>query len=202
MIVKADKFIFIHIPKTSGTSINIRLIAKYNINASIQNSNHPFIIYDDNMKVKKTEWHFTYDQAYMQFPDYKYYTVIRHPVDRWVSIYKHYLMRGYIQTGLEEWTERVIRTLPRLDFFDNKEKFESVQSFINIDRFFKPQWMYYREPEVEVHRLEDQTIWKALDLEPQHVKKGVDIPPFDRNLIYEMIYNLYKKDFERWQTTE
>ena len=202
MIIEQENKVFIHIPKTGGTSINSRYLQKYKMKSVLKHSNHPFILYHDRGNKIISDWHFTYDQAYMQFPNYKYYTVIRHPISRWVSIYKHFLMRNFIVgKGLYEWTEEVMSTLPRLDFF-NGHNFEYEYSFMNFSKFFMPQWMYYREPEVEVHRMEDQTIWEALGLEPQHVKKGIDIPEFNRKVIFEMIYDYYKKDFERWQMTE
>lgn len=202
MVIEQEEKVFIHIPKTGGTSINSRYIKKYRMNSVLKHSRHPFIIYQNRGDRVISEWHFTYDQAYTQFPDYKYYTVIRHPVSRWVSIYKHFLMRDFIVgMSLYEWTEKVMDSLPRFDFF-NGHKFEYEQSFMDFHKFFMPQWMYYREPEVEVHRMEDQTIWKALGLRPQHIKKGIDIPNFDGQVIFDMIYDYYKKDFERWQMTE
>ncbi len=202
MIIKPERRIFIHIPKTGGTSITQRYVEKYKINAKLGVSNHPFILYDDTTRVAKTEWHFTYDRAYMQFPNYEYFTVIRNPVDRWISTYKHFYMRDFMQEGIEEWTEKVIRTLPVFDFFDaSHEQYKTAIGAYSIHyKFFWPQWMYYREPEVKVHTID--TIWEALDLKPQHKKKGINIPKFHRNIIKEMIYNYYRKDFERWQTIE
>ena len=59
----------------------------------------------------------------------------------------------------------------------------------------KPQWIWLR-PGVEIHRLEDKTIWKALDI--QEDKKNVSQSrPYewtDKNK--ELIYEYYKKDFE------
>ncbi len=200
MIIKPERRIFIHIPKTGGTSVTQRYIQKHRTNAKLGTSNHPFIIYDDSTRITKTEWHFTYDRAYMQFPNYEYFTVIRDPVDRWVSTYKHFYMRNFMQEGIEEWTEKVIRTLPVFNFFDNHDMFQHSGAYTNHHKFFWPQWMYYREPEVKVHTID--TIWEALDLKPQHIKKGINIPEFHRNIIKEMIYNYYRKDFERWQTIE
>ena len=64
---------------------------------------------------------------------------------------------------------------------------------------FLPAWVYYREPEVEVHRLEDQTIWEALNIEPAVKHKSITkIPEYNRIEVKDLIYNYYRKDFERW----
>lgn len=196
MIIPGNRC-FIHIPKCGGTSVTQGLKHQYKINAVLRHSNHPFIIHHKKEGKDITDWHFTYDEAYVQFPDYRYITMIRHPIDRWVSIYKHFLMLGMIETDLEDWTIKALSTLPSLNFFDN-HKFEYENSFKKFANFFKPQWMYYREPEVRVLRLEDDSIWVALDVMPQHLRKGVDIPEFDRDKIGSLIYTFYKKDFTRW----
>ena len=68
---------------------------------------------------------------------------------------------------------------------------------------YLPAWVYYREPEVEVHRLEDQTIWDKLGVMRNiHHASITQLAAYDTERVREMIYNYYKKDFERWQTTE
>ena len=68
---------------------------------------------------------------------------------------------------------------------------------------YLPAWVYYREPEVEVHKLENQTIWKELGLMKNiHHASITQLAPYNRDRVKEMIYNYYKKDFERWQMTE
>ena len=68
---------------------------------------------------------------------------------------------------------------------------------MNFSKFFMPQWMYYREPEVEVHKLEEQTIWKALGIPAQHVHKSKTVLlDYDREKVKDLIYDYYKKDFE------
>lgn len=192
MIVPPEKRIFIHIPKTGGTSITTRYIQKYNIRQKLGTSNHPFIIHSKT----RSEWHFTYDRAFMQFPDYDYFTVIRNPLDRWISMYKHFYMRKFIKEGIEQWTEKVIKKLPTVYFEDGHDAFNTYQSH----KFLWPQWMYYREPEVKVFTID--TVWKHANLEPQHLKQGVEIEKFNRDIIKEMIYKHYKKDFKRWQMIE
>lgn len=198
MIIKPENRIFIHIPKTGGTSITTRYIQKYDMirRTKLGTSNHPFIIFDDSNRVTKTEWHFTYDRAFMQFPNFEYFTVIRNPLDRWISVYKHFYMRRLIKEGIEQWTEKTINKLPAVHFEDGHDPFNVYQSH----KFIHPQWMYYREPEVKVFTI--NSVWKYANLQPQHIKRGVEIRKFNRNIIKEMIYNYYKKDFERWQMIE
>lgn len=198
MVIKPENRIFIHIPKTGGTSITERYIQKYDMikMKKLGTSNHPYIIFNDTNRVTKTEWHFTYDRAFMQFPNFEYFTVIRNPLDRWISVYKHFYMRNIIKEGIEQWTEKTINKLPSVYFEDGHDVFNVYQSH----KFIHPQWMYYREPEVKVFTI--NSVWKYANLQPQHIKRGVEIRKFDRNIIKEMIYNYYKKDFERWQMIE
>ena len=114
MIIPGNRC-FIHIPKCGGTSVTQGLIHQYKIKSVLRHSTHPFIIYHEKEGKNITDWHFTYDEAYVQIPDYKYITMIRHPNDRWVSIYKHFLMLGMIETDIEDWTIRAMTTLPAIE---------------------------------------------------------------------------------------
>ena len=68
---------------------------------------------------------------------------------------------------------------------------------------YLPAWTYYREPEVEVHRLEDHTIWKALGLiRNNHHASITQLAGYDKEYVMKLIYEYYRKDFERWQMTE
>ena len=81
MIIPGNRC-FIHIPKCGGTSVTQGLKHQYKINAVLRHSNHPFIIHHKKEGKDITDWHFTYDEAYVQFPDYRYITMIRLPIDR------------------------------------------------------------------------------------------------------------------------
>ena len=86
-------------------------------------------------------------------------------------------------------------TVQNLDYFE--------KAHIRMGSFhvmYLPAWVYYREPEVEVHRLEDQTIWERTGTIPNNHHKSISqIAPYDREKVKDLIYDYYKKDFERWE---
>lgn len=215
MVIHDIKSCFIHIPKCGGIAITTAFIHKKNDkNFKFSHRNWQGGLQADFTKQKngKTLYynniHATYDQLAVELPNYKYYTVIRNPLTRWESIYKHNCDNNFIvDWDIITWTERAIASLENGTYFgsiQNLHKFErSMVKMGSYHIMYLPAWVYYREPEVEVHRLEDQTIWNRLKLKKitAHISK-TQIAPYNRDRVKEMIYNYFKKDFERWQMTE
>lgn len=203
MVVEPEKLIFIHIPKCAGSSVNQHHLMKYyNKILYLKERKHPLVIYYRTpANTFESLMHFTYDEAWTQFPDFRYVTQVRHPLDRWESIYKHYRDRGLIETwSIETWTENAMKSLKNaclFGAFENKISYEHRSAFWDQAKMFLPAWMYYREPEVEVHKLEENTIWKALNMPPCHVHKSKTVLlGYDKEKVKDLIYDYYKKDFE------
>ena len=87
--------LFIHIPKTGGTSIEVYFSIKYNIEL---NNNSLFLVIEDerllneNMKINSSLQHITYNQIVeyskvfnINFDNIKIITVVRNPYERIVS---------------------------------------------------------------------------------------------------------------------
>ena len=152
--------------------------------------------------------HASYDQIAIQYPDYKYFTVIRDPLTRWESLYKHACDHNFIiDWDIVTWTKKAISSIENGSVYgtiQNVEYFEkSLTRMGSYHVMYLPAWTFYREPEVEVHKLENQTIWKAMDLmKNNHHKSITEIAGYDREYVFKLIYDYYKRDFERWQMTE
>lgn len=220
MIIHENKEVYIHIPKCGGISVTRSYIAKYFAeqekaenryilqHRSWNNLAAEYIRRSKNPSIDNTIFnniHASYDQIALQYPDYKYYTVIRHPLDRWESLYKYNCDNYFIiDWDIITWTKIAMESLWRGSYIgvvQDVPEFEKAHVRVgSYDVMYKPAWTYYREPEVEVHRLEDQTIWKRLGLiNNNHHKSITQLAPYDRSVVQELIYDYYKKDFERWE---
>lgn len=208
MVIKDKKLVFIHIPKCGGISVKHSINKDYNYGLIYKERTHPFIIsnpvstprsqYEKNYEIP---YHFTYDEAWTQFPNFRYVTQVRHPLDRWASLYKHFCDSSFIKTwSIETWTENAMENLKDACYygiFENIKLFERAGVFWDMTKMLLPAWMYYRQPEVEIHKLEENTIWKALNIAPLHKHKSSKIlVDYDREKVKDLIYDYYKKDFE------
>ena len=186
MILHDDKKIFIHIPKCGGYSVFHAWLAsrpKY-MEQFVGAASHTWkrgMSVEGRRPPKKDKdkgtliinLHATYDRYKMLYPNYKYYTQVRNPYDRWKSMWKHLRNAGLVEKEFYPWTLYCIKYLPKGDFLnciDRPDLWESAPQ-MELDMLFYPQWTYIRE-EVEVHRLEDKTIWKALNLQETHSNKS------------------------------
>ena len=223
MLIHQERKGFIHIPKCGGISVSKTITEYYytidkqrlmlhrswqgRLNADFaredytQDRRHSRIFSYNNI-------HATYDQLALQYPNYEYFTQIRHPLKRWESLYKHNMNYNFIiDWDFVTWSEKAISslmngayygTVQNLDYF---EKSEVRLGSYHI--MYLPAWVYYREPEVKVYRLEDGGCMEAMGYPVRHLhNSNRTIPPYNKQYVTELIYDYYKKDFERWQTIE
>ena len=217
MVAHDKKWCYVHIPKCGGISITRAWLAQQDKKFLFQHRNWQvglnadFIREGIDNRTKGTVFnniHATYDQLAIQYPNYKYYTVIRNPLTRWESLYKHACDEGFIvDWDIITWAKKAIQSLENGAYFgtiQNLDVFE--KSLVRMGSYhvmYLPAWTYYREPEVEVHRLEDHTIWKALGIiRNNHHASITQLAGYDKEYVMKLIYEYYRKDFERWQMTE
>ncbi len=87
------KFIFVHIPKTGGCSIEHQLIPKLGTEDLITDTMNYGHIKDLKAKFYKIPHHSTLDEILDKFPETKNYfkwAIVRNPWDRMVSLYHFY----------------------------------------------------------------------------------------------------------------
>jgi len=193
-----DDLIFIWIPKTGGTSIaSLRFKEK-----------QTFWNWKEGMKTETDihgfhtiNQHATYDRTAVLYPDADYITQVRNPYDRWKSIYRHLRTMGLISTWtFEHFTARAEQYLPSGRYIKLIEEWETVWDTTQandrrLEHLFMPQWTFVR-PEVEVHKLEERTIWKRLGAEERHINKGADV---DCSGEYkEFVNKFYARDFKEF----
>jgi len=102
---KKDKFtqenkelLFVHIPKTGGTSIEDSF-KEYNINVGRFKSDMKNVEKIENIKC--SYWHIPPKNLKISFNDYNVFTVIRNPYQRFVSEYKYNGRDNY--TDINKW---------------------------------------------------------------------------------------------------
>ena len=217
MIIHPKKEVYIHIPKCGGISITRSYVDQFykkDNRFTLLHRNWQHGLAGDYIREGKKEFavgqtfnniHATYDQIAPQYPDYKYFTVIRNPLDRWESLYRHALDNNFvIDWDIITWTKKAMSSLKNGAYWGTAQNLDYFEkAHIRMGSFhvmYLPAWVYYREPEVEVHRLEDQTIWERTGtIQNNHHKSISQIAPYDREIVKELIYDYYKKDFERWE---
>ena len=218
MIAHDKKWCYIHIPKCGGLSITRAWLAQQDKKTwkTYQHRNWQIGLNADFIREGLTvssgaifnNIHATYDQLALQYPDYDYYTVIRNPLTRWESLYRHNCDEGFIvDWDIITWTKKAIQSLENGAYFGTIQNIDYFEkSLVRMGSYhvmYLPAWVYYREPEVEVHKLEDQTIWNKLGVMRNiHHASVTQLAGYNTEEVKEMIYNYYRKDFERWQMTE
>jgi len=215
------KYIYIHIPKNSGTYIRKQICSKLE-NVSIFNLlEETDVILPENIleEIKNLHflfYHFSYSLIKSQSkisskitPDCKYITFVRNPYNRVIS---GYFYKYYIKKSSE------YKTIKFNDLKDeNNEEFvalvadlkrvikENLLEYSETDLFFRQQYKYVTDEngnipnDVIIYRLEDyETNAEAQEFfkfDNFNIKK-YDYSDYYDNECLEIINEVYKKDFE------
>ena len=191
--IKNTNYIFIHIPKCGGTSI-IHTLKKTNRIDGVIGSAHSKV--SDYLNSNKT-----------------YVTTVRNPYNRFFSYY-HFLIEWSKKRvdGKLPLKGRTIEQYKRIIKIMKEIKFEGwVYSLLNknkinnlIKEYYIPQHTFTLQYDwikdankLSIHKLEEQTIWKFLNLTKLHSKKS----KYKTTKGYtkeqaEIVYKYYQKDFD------
>jgi hypothetical protein len=215
------KYIYIHIPKNSGTYIRNQICSKLE-NVSIFNLlEETDVILPENIleEIKNLHflfYHFSYSLIKSQYqisskitPDCKYITFVRNPYNKLISgyFYKYYIKKS------SEYKTITFNALKD----ENNEEFttlvsdlkrvikENLLEYSETDLFFRQQYKYVTDEngnipnDVIIYRLEDyETNAEAQEFfkfDNFNIKK-YDYSDYYDNECLEIINEVYKKDFE------
>lgn len=191
--IKNTNYIFIHIPKCGGTSI-IHALKKTNRIDGVIGSAHSKV--SDYLNSNKT-----------------YVTTVRNPYNRFFSYY-HFLIEWSKKRvdGKLPLKGRTIEQYKRRIKIMKEIKFEGwVYSLLNknkinnlIKEYYIPQHAFTLQYDwikdankLSIHKLEEQTIWKFLNLTKLHSKKSTykTTKGYTKEQA-EIVYKYYQKDFD------
>jgi len=191
--IKNTNYIFIHIPKCGGTSI-IHTLKKTNRIDGVIGSAHSKV--SDYLNSNKT-----------------YVTTVRNPYNRFFSYY-HFLIEWSKKRvdGKLPLKGRTIEQYKRIIKIMKEIKFEGwVYSLLNknkinnlIKEYYIPQHAFTLQYDwikdankLSIHKLEEQTIWKFLNLTKLHSKKSTykTTKGYTKEQA-EIVYKYYQKDFD------
>jgi len=170
---------FIHIPKCGGTSVTSQYLMSRKIRNFFGKTWRTGLeVKFDRAIGRKGDrqvlhnMHADADQYYPTFREYDMITQVRNPYDRFASAYKHLSSIELVDTPFVEWVPRAIESLYTGNWSASLDAGHQYIQHLHIVNpgfdasiLFKHQYSYIR-PEVEVHKLEEGTIWERLNLKP------------------------------------
>ena len=196
MLINEARLGFVHIPRTGGTSVERALAVKYRSATAMVNpqpmkqaiQKQTTVTHGTKELQKK---HATYHEMIQFYPDYKYYTLVRPPQARLESIYHFFVWTNLVHTPFEEWIYRMIYGL----MYDVPNTVVDEEPYL-VDMNF-PHHQVDFIGKSEIHKLEEQTIWEALNIQPRH---DFNVPrknpiKWDKDSI-KLIEKFYQKDYE------
>ena len=185
------KTIFVHIPKTAGTSIAIAL---YNDSKPAHELLREYQAYDPN-----------------RYNEYFKFTFVRNPYDRFVSGFS-YLKQG--GDGLYDpgWWEQFCSEVETLDDFIDNFKYNHSLYYLKRHLIFIPQVRYMRDLNgdigldfvgrletirEDIERLEELT-GMTIDLQHRKKSKRKELSEYmDNEKFVSFVNELYREDFEQ-----
>jgi hypothetical protein len=187
-IFHKNKILFIHIPKTAGTSIEHYLIKKDNVVINYKDNVKNLFSYNGKYGFDHSLQHLTFKEILLLYPkveEYKKFTVVRNPYDRIVSEYYYHLQitrkwkkqKTEIQEDFEEFLNFYFNTN---DTFDNHKipQYKYIEGInendIKIMKFetLKTDFMDFFNEELQYHINKTKRDKNYLDiLTPNTIKK-------------------------------
>lgn len=183
MIDHKNKLIFIHIPRTGGTSIE-RMAG---INEDKPDKHHCASEIKSN--VSKKIWN-----------EYFKFTVIRHPLARAMSTYKWVRTikshPSYTELSFIDWLEYIKREKPRSNSFKSMCKFldlrdEKITEF-SFESSYQSISALFNKDMVDIHKNKTNGIQGMVKFDPT----------FSIVEASELVFEIYQCDYQRWGFAE
>ncbi len=218
MIWHDKQLVFIHIPKCGGTSINA--VKNYDYSGKVyrvNNKDHVYKTWHGGMQFLHERYvgrnqdiqvvhnmHATYDQYAFTLRGYDYISQVRNPYTRFASAWKHLRSIDLVTTEFEQWAPSAIDAISHGEWAATLDKPNIYINYLMYSPqfdgslLFKPQWHWVRE-DVEIHKLEEKTIWKRLGIEEARFNVSNEKYKVTWNQeILDLIYKFYEKDFRQF----
>ena len=182
---KERKILFLHLPKTAGTSIEnaLNIRSKENLYDSRGKLPSEFVT---RQHLKLSEY-----KKYLNLDEYFKFTVVREPFDRFVSAFHFKNKNMYVPQKVKNMNfDEFVFFLKDLD--------EIERCFI-FDSHFEPQYTFidYKIDTIfKFEKLDELEKRFKVTLGKDNVSDRKDKESYYNSETKEIVYNLYKKDFE------
>ena len=198
-----QRFVFIHIPRTGGSSL-IEQIKKY-CEFYIKGEPHQSASMIPNRDSAKIEW--MGDEVELKDALYQKITVVRHPADRLVSIFNmtyvttQEIANKSFRKPRVPWARKNLNKLSRLDINELIQMTDQqmIAEFDITEGFWSwgmtPGQVDFIDDSTEVHKFEDKTIWKRLDIPPIRENRDNDIMRWSVDDLNEKSLNIIREKF-------
>ena len=199
MLIDEAEIGFVHIPRTGGTSIEAALQYKYKndvrqINHQPQEKAIQIIQTVTHGEKELQRKHATYHELAEFCPDYKYYALVRHPLKRIESVYRLLVHLKLVHTEFDKWIYRLI-----YGYKYGEPNAGLDEAPYLMDTSYGPLRQVEYIGKAEVHKLEEQTIWQALNIRPIKVFNLPNVLPIVWNKrSIKLIEKYYAVDYERF----
>ncbi len=178
------KLVFIHIPKTAGTSVE-----------QFFNDNGGCLFLDRKTRINgHSIQHSTYSELKdmkMIPSDYRIFTVIRHPYDRFLSDYNYYCTRLGFEGDTMDFAKYYFSTFEK---FDNHNR--SMTYFLTVDGKI--------QKEIEIIRIENLS-WELYQKFGIRLIKKMNVSRKIQKIlpqeVKDFVYEQWKEDFDNFNFT-
>ena len=182
MIIQEPKTIFIHIPKTAGTSVESVFKPYVRLN---------------NLVDRHATVHEIKNKLPGVYKDYNKFTIVRNPYERMVSFY--FYLKEYNELFRAKWD------ISFIEWLNNPEKVEIPFNSDWIEKlgYFKNQeeWIDDTVTVIKYENLNKEIndfFNKEINLPLKNNTKHKNYKTYYNKQSFDIVYNRYKKDFEKF----
>jgi hypothetical protein len=203
-MIASEDWLFIHIPKTSGTNFQRRLLEE-NLAKDFHKA------YNRHFTHQPLSWW----EKRLLIKDRQILAIVRNPYSRFLSLYNH------ISSSVNNLPEYKHITIQDFEGFIRSNQFEKINNIIKAEvgewlselsfDIFWPQFKFIESDRREVNVFKYETDLPKLEklVDCNFTSTNYNQREYDRNLINSYsqytksaVYSLYEEDFKRWQYSD